>query len=152
MTSSISEKIVDWWSKGLQLSACYKEDWEYIKSVFYKLDLTLDAHSPIITMHEVSNVRYAYELSKVLEIENPKYRRKDIFLIILRAFPIYSKLHARLSFERDINPTLLTELISVNGTIKNNNTEYERILKKALKNGKKSHNITRKSINISIRN
>jgi len=148
--TSIAERVVDWWSKGLQLSACYKEDWEYIKSIFYKLHLSIDCHSPLITMHELSNVRYAYELSK--RMNHPEISQPNLFLLILRAFPIYSRIYSRQQFERDINPTLLGELLSVDGTIKETDSEYARILEKVINDGKKSNNHTRKSINISIRN
>lgn len=149
--TTVAEKVVDWWVKGLQISACYKEDWAYISKVFHDLNLNIDCHSPIITMNEVQNVRYAHHLSGAMHHQYPEYSQSNLFLVILRAMPIYTRQHSCHAFEQNIcTPSQIDRLLGVRGTIKETYQQFEEMIGEKARLYEKSYNPTRKGSSVPI--
>ena len=136
--TSIGEQVVDWWVKGLQVSRCYKDDWDYINNIFKDYNLNLDSHSPIITINEVKNVKIADKLARKIcnYPEFDDYRSGELFLVLLRAIPIFDRIYSNGAFERSVcgqKPPLLHKLLNINGTIKSTDKEFEQIIQKSFK-------------------
>lgn len=140
--TTVATQLRDWYIKGHQLSRCYIEDWEYIRDVFRRIGLDLNTHGPIITINERKTVREAELITEKIAYwpEFTQYRKKDIFATVLRAEPIYTRIHANDGFIHDIcNTRLLHELIPIQGTIKDTDSVFESVIQKAYKNEKPKH-------------
>lgn len=133
--TSLVKQAQDWYLKSLQVNRCYKKDWTYIKSVYVTYGLDLNEHSPILTMNELKNVRAAESLTNKIcnypEFEN--YTSGQIFLCLQRAMPIYNRIYANNTFETMVclqKPPLLHQLIAIDGTIKDSDVSFEKIVHK----------------------
>jgi len=137
MTSCL-EKVDDFFLKSLQVNRCYEDDWNEMKSVFTKYGLSMNQHGPIITINQRKNIKICDNLTQTLANlpEYSSYRPKEIFIVLLRAYPTFSRILSYSPFEEWVftrNSGVLEELLGLQGTLKSTDKDYERMIRDSLR-------------------
>ena len=123
---STLKKLRDWNIKGFQLQMTYFDDWEEMKKTFFLYGLDINIHGPLITLNEAKIVRMSRIITQELS-EKFNLKKKDIFLVILRALPMFARIKAEKEFKIWIENNLLQlHEIMKNGTMKETDKEFEK--------------------------
>ena len=129
MPTSTLKKIKDWSIKGFQLQKTYFDDWEEIKKTFFLYGLDINIHGPLITLNESKMVRLAKELTQELAKEF-HIKKKEIFLLIMRTFPKYSRIKAEKEFIPWVKENFSSlNKLNQNGTMKETDNEFEKMVR-----------------------
>ena len=144
---TFTDKVKDYFTKGFQLQKVYTEDWLAMKDTFKHYGLDINDHGPIITLNEAKTVNstaiiverlYNDDTTRLmvegyLDTKIGTLVKGKLFLTILRVIPRYGRIKTEKDFEKWLTSDILEKLISIEGTIKNTDIEFENIIRKLIK-------------------
>jgi len=142
--TTIGEKVIDWYTQGIQISNCYKSDWNEIKSHFSRFGVNLNQHGPVITMNEVKYVREAARITENISntneyieltgINDTRKRAGKIFLFNMYTLPYFSRLVSLPMYEAWIErpDKYIEKIYELDGTMKQRDQSIEEIVRNAI--------------------